>query len=610
MPALPIAEFPLRGDWHDDYARRDEQPVLPGPLRYRPLGDKEIRQLILYPGDDTAPIQCALYSLSLEHAATKYVALSYLWGDPSATERIFVDNHEFQATSNLAAALRHIRRNLKEEQTAVLWVDAVCINQADVEERSAQVRMMRDIYGTAALILCWLGEDGEQGLSYLKELVDSTLDLHETQASPNSQPNRNGLLPSLVRERYPAIRDAVKAFQNGYWRRVWTTLEYSAPVPGILMCGSVWISRDVFATAALLYKQDLQHLGHMMDQTDGESSFTAHTLWAVDKVLHDQKIIGLQRQRAADGGEESQEGVRRFAFLSLLQRFRDHGANDPKDRIYAPLSLAFDEPEAVMPIDYSKPVQQVYTDVARYCLADRDWPLSILELCRYGLSPDLPSWVPDWRVLPRKILSRNGTTGEQLFYASKHCFPHDDGPVWEALPSGVLRLHGHLLDSVGKTWAPVFSEDVAHGRFEGWLVDDGEIYQPTGERRLCAYRTTVGITAEEDDCLLDHDEIHRVDEDMVELIPRSEWKNTPELVPRLNRRRLARTARGFVGIVPAEVDVGDEIWLLRGGNMLYVLRTRGSDHALVGEAYLHGLMHGEISETFDLPAQFVQVTIR
>jgi hypothetical protein len=60
-------------------------------------------------------------------------------------------------------------------------------------------------------------------------------------------------------------------------------------------------------------------------------------------------------------------------------------------------------------------------------------------------------------------------------------------------------------------------------------------------------------------------------------------------------RRYLRTGNGFVGLVPYDTKEGDIIVILYGGPVPYVLRPKPSgSYILVGECYIHGIMHGEM----------------
>jgi hypothetical protein len=121
-------------------------------------GADSIRLLRLRPPDgETATIRCQLfnYSLdSLDKPPPRYEALSYVWGDPKSTLPVFIDGYRFDVTLNLHAALLYLRNRATEW----VWVDAICINQRDRQERGHQVRYMAKIYGKAHCVVVWLGQ--------------------------------------------------------------------------------------------------------------------------------------------------------------------------------------------------------------------------------------------------------------------------------------------------------------------------------------------------------------------------------------------------------------------------------------------------------------------
>ncbi|GKT90006.1 heterokaryon incompatibility protein [Colletotrichum tofieldiae] len=150
--------------------------------RYLPQGD--IRLLTLHPGDALATLSCTLQSTPLE-SAPDYEAVSYAWGsgDLSDTLTVFsnpdpTSDHASSSggvaiTPHVTALLRSLRR---AAEPRVLWIDAICINQADISERSVQVLQMREIYTRALHVIIWLGlatEDGSSDLAFtfLKEMA-------------------------------------------------------------------------------------------------------------------------------------------------------------------------------------------------------------------------------------------------------------------------------------------------------------------------------------------------------------------------------------------------------------------------------------------------------
>lgn len=133
------------------------QPTQPTrPFPYKPLdttGDG-IRLLILEPAKGIQdPVRCRLRHTAFGNRP-EYEALSYMWGDSPARKRITIDGSPFDVTPNLLDALRYLRH---ENNERVLWVDAICINQADDREKSSQIRIMAYIYMRAQVVLVWLG---------------------------------------------------------------------------------------------------------------------------------------------------------------------------------------------------------------------------------------------------------------------------------------------------------------------------------------------------------------------------------------------------------------------------------------------------------------------
>ncbi|KAF2690263.1 hypothetical protein K458DRAFT_100874 [Lentithecium fluviatile CBS 122367] len=135
---------------------------------YQPLNteNREIRVLTILPSSSTTePLQCHLSTTSLSaRRHKKFEALSYVWGVPDFSKSITINGEERFITPTLLSALTHIRRKRRRR---VVWVDQICINQVDFEERGSQVQLMRYIYSQAENVLSYIGEpknSGELGL--------------------------------------------------------------------------------------------------------------------------------------------------------------------------------------------------------------------------------------------------------------------------------------------------------------------------------------------------------------------------------------------------------------------------------------------------------------
>ena len=131
---------------------------------YQPLDAscKEIR-LLTITGESRGKITCRLHTVSLADGIPRFTALSYVWGSPTPNTSIWVNGAELSITMNLADALKsvtsHWQASFPDSDPADfrLWVDSICINQADLQERGSQVQLMSTLYQSAELVIGWVG---------------------------------------------------------------------------------------------------------------------------------------------------------------------------------------------------------------------------------------------------------------------------------------------------------------------------------------------------------------------------------------------------------------------------------------------------------------------
>ncbi|KAK8137442.1 Heterokaryon incompatibility protein 6 [Apiospora sp. TS-2023a] len=113
----------------------------------------EIRLLKLSSRVSSPLISCHLKVFNLQDKP-KYDALSYVWGSTEEDlKEIKLDGAKFAVTKNLHDALTTLR---VMHWTQPFWVDALCINQADPQERSHQVGIMDNIYAGASQVVVFL----------------------------------------------------------------------------------------------------------------------------------------------------------------------------------------------------------------------------------------------------------------------------------------------------------------------------------------------------------------------------------------------------------------------------------------------------------------------
>lgn len=118
-----------------------------------PLGRNEIRLLILLPGQPGDDVKCDLQTVSLDNKPM-FEALSYVWGNDKDSVPIVVQRRQWQIKPNLDMALRALRHSREERR---LWIDALCIDQSNMNEKSDQIALMGTIYCTALRVIAWLG---------------------------------------------------------------------------------------------------------------------------------------------------------------------------------------------------------------------------------------------------------------------------------------------------------------------------------------------------------------------------------------------------------------------------------------------------------------------
>lgn len=123
------------------------------PYQYSALPTGCMRLLRLCPGRPSEPLRCE-FVVSPQAQSGPYEAISYVWGHPARAESIIVHGKALNVTTS-AYAIMLQRRSRSHEQ--MIWIDQVCINQTDLEEKASQVRAMNNIFRRASLLSVWLG---------------------------------------------------------------------------------------------------------------------------------------------------------------------------------------------------------------------------------------------------------------------------------------------------------------------------------------------------------------------------------------------------------------------------------------------------------------------
>jgi hypothetical protein len=358
---------------------------------------------------------------------------------------ITVGHDSVPVGQNLYSALEHLR---DEKTVRVIWIDALCIDQSDNEEKSWQVQLMREIYQCAISVFIWLGPADatsheamdflhllgtkamQLGLDGGSEVLERVLtqwgklasdppgyrdrstqrvtvkafdsaesdcdfvmgDLNELYYSISGFYEKDGLLP---------VQGIADLFTRSWWSRTWVLQEISLAQKAGFVCGTKWLSRRR-CTAALVAINALR-------------SILQH------KLIYERAILTPYQNSVARADFSDQPSImlgmwytrkyKPLPLISLLRATCSKGTNDPipntahclhatdpRDKIYGLLGLAADRDElkelGVQP-DYNHSCQSVFTSVTAAML--RQGHLSVLSLSQFPKSQiGLPSWVPDW----------------------------------------------------------------------------------------------------------------------------------------------------------------------------------------------------------------------
>ena len=157
-----------------------------------------------------------------------------MWGDQGSETEILLDGQVFHVRRNLAFALKDLRL---ADQPRRLWIDAICINQDDHEERSSQVLLMRHIYKHAIRVVVWLGistPENVSALNLLKEMV---------QFNADKMPSQSDI--AKVRNYLDTDESAKEALSylysdlmtQAWWGRVWVIQEVAVSSRATVVIG-------------------------------------------------------------------------------------------------------------------------------------------------------------------------------------------------------------------------------------------------------------------------------------------------------------------------------------------------------------------------------------
>ena len=215
----------------------------------RPLNVREIRLLRLRPASGNFPIDLITAGID---SPPNYVGISYACGDTTTKMKVYCNGDAMLIGTNLYTVLWRLRAMSTRDW---LWADAICIHQDNDDEKSAQVKMMTEIYAYAQQTIIWLGEQEKNDASALElcyklsEAFDIDLSSNQPLLPASSLPldwSKLGL-PKMGTSPWSALHDF---FAKAWFHRAWTVQEFAVSKHAIMLCGRQAVSPELILGVA------------------------------------------------------------------------------------------------------------------------------------------------------------------------------------------------------------------------------------------------------------------------------------------------------------------------------------------------------------------------
>jgi Heterokaryon incompatibility protein (HET) len=421
---------------------------------YKRLKPNQIRILELQKGEPHHDIECRLITKNLKpdsKAHLPYQALSYVWGidDPREPIRILDHRHQpgqtatpeappsetqtlgarllvgaarvrannptrfnkFYVRSNLYNALKQLRR---KDVDLWLWVDAICINQNDTEEKNVQLARIHEIYNKALNVCIWLGEADEGGKSdramdFIHDavnfrLLDGLVSLNDVET-----------IQDRARD-WDCLADLMSA---SWFSRRWVVQEVALARRASIQCGAKSVNWVNFADAVANFVMKLDDVKALYRKVN-LPSYNPDSLTFIESL--GAKIMVSTITNLFRKSEEGNILDRLVNLETLVSTLLTFDAGNPRDIIYALLSIAKDSPLAkarpreqdqgamdLLKPNYAKDALEVYTDFVKHCINSgsldiicRHWAVQIRKEQSRAVSEKmrklqpllpLPSWI-------------------------------------------------------------------------------------------------------------------------------------------------------------------------------------------------------------------------
>ncbi|EPE31772.1 Heterokaryon incompatibility protein, putative [Glarea lozoyensis ATCC 20868] len=348
---------------------------------------RQIRLLKILRRKPGCGLQCELVHVELEDRPS-FEAISYTWQGQSSTESIIVDDKRLAVTPGVLEIAKYLGSFYEPRY---IWIDGVCINQQNLDEKNVQVPLMKEIYLQSYRVILWLGpqyqvKDAHLARRLLCQLVYGKVEYDA---------DRRKFLEGLRKKRDPGLLAAVKLFSHPWFSRTWVLQEMALARKLAMVYGTICLDWPLVDSGIQI----------MLDPYTVGFTQMEHRLIGITGMELRERFRNLNTAWFMTVVRQHVQSKQRVSLGLLLGKSITLEATDSKDKVFALLGLiTLDLYQNYTP-DYKTPIADVYLDVMCRLLGSKDPSdgRTALQFAGIGYArsaalegQNIPSWVADW----------------------------------------------------------------------------------------------------------------------------------------------------------------------------------------------------------------------
>lgn len=599
-------------------------------LQYRPLESNETFRLLRYlhkrtPADQPSFDLVHVTFADIPSIVPHYMAVSYAWGDPTPAHTFWINGSLCRLPKSSFEFLESLS-TLETKSQPYFWIDAICINQADLAEKAIQIPLMKHIYSNAATVFVWLGPPipGRTSILYFLEMARKNYELAELKEYHNLDWY---LAKTSTTIESPEWQEIADLFCKPFFTRFWCIQEIVLSKKIMAYDGRSGCNWNQLSFAHNALSEGIHRHLRLRGRLKGVVA------------PHFEYVRSLQ--------SDYHYGRREHTFKSftwMWQQSMSYQARNMVDYVYGALGLITSESgdsPAIIP-DYGRSDVDVFAEAVTLCLR-RDNNYDVLSLAGVGFAKEsnsqdtLPSWTPNFALTPTpRILTfwprypnRAGflalegvelkpdfrlenarlivkgvivdTIGEFIAdtFLDMRTLDDEINHIHAWSRRALAAVHDSLLFDIStpeswEKWARTMSSHYKGPDEEYWLKGYVKLYESFLKAHVNNPRVQ-GLHPLDATKVINDDDHFSEDQKL----QANHYYNAITLP--LQWKRIAVTERGDLAVVQRLSKLGDKVCILPSGKVPLLIRQvpdtdSGNNHShyqLVGESYVDGLMFGE-----------------